>query len=150
MKIFLGADHRGYLLKEQIKTWLIKDGYDVEDMSSKQLSPEDDYPDYAEAVATQIVQMPEYRGIVFCGSGVGVDIVANKINGARCGYASSVDEIKSARHDDNINILAIASDFTDEGKTKELIKTFLQTSYAPQERYERRLDKIESVEHNKQ
>jgi ribose 5-phosphate isomerase B len=146
MKIFLGADHRGFRLKELIKARLIADGYEVVDVSSKQPTPEDDYADYAAAVAGQVVQLPEYRGIVFCGTGVGVDIVANKIDGARCGYAASVKEIEYARHDDNINILAIGADFTDEEKANEFIKIFLQTSYDPKERYERRLDKIGNIE----
>lgn len=146
MKVFIGADHRGFQLKEKIKPWLVEQGHEIVDVGATALHPYDDYTDFASAVATNVAKEIDNRGIVMCGSGVGVDVVANKIDGVRSGYAATTTEIQSARRDDNINVLAIAADFTDEEKTKKLITTFLETPYVKEERFERRLDKIEEIE----
>jgi len=82
--IYLGADHRGYKLKEALKIYLQESNYVWEDLGAKELNLDDDYPDYALAVAKKVAENPEEnRGILICGSGVGVDIVANKIKGIR-------------------------------------------------------------------
>ncbi len=146
MKVFIGADHRGFALKEKIKPWLVEQGYEITDVGATALHPDDDYTDFASAVAHNVAKNVDDRGIVMCGSGVGVDVVANKIDGIRSGYAATVKEVQSARRDDNINVLAIAADFTDEEKTKQFIKTFLETAYIKEERFERRIDKIEEIE----
>lgn len=146
MKLFIGTDHRGFKLKERLKDWLYGSGYEVSDVGAHVLAPDDDYTDYAQAVAFNVSKTPDARGIVFCGSGVGVDIVANKIDGVRSGYGASLAEIESARRDDDINVLALAADFTDTDKAKELIKTFLDTKYDKKERHDRRLKKIEDIE----
>lgn len=146
MKIFIGADHRGFPLKEKIKSWLFEQGYDIQDVGAHTLIPGDDYTDYATAVAFGVANDPEYKGVVLCGSGVGVDVVANKIDGIRSGYAASIGEIQSARKDDNINVLAIASDFINEEQAKLFINTFLKTPYVKEKRFEKRLKKIEEIE----
>ena len=146
MKLFIGTDHRGYHLKERIKVWLIELGFDIHDVGAFVLSPNDDYTDYASAVALNVSKTQYAQGIVFCGSGVGVDIVANKVDGVRSGYAASVEEVESARRDDDIHVLAVAADFTDEEKAKHLIQTFLATKYAKIERHERRLKEISKIE----
>ena len=77
-----------------------------------------------------------------CGSGVGVDIVANKISGIRCGLGINPEQVKSAREDDDINVLALAADHTTEKQAKEMIKIFLETPFSGEERHKRRLEKI--------
>jgi len=146
MKIFIGTDHRGYGLKVIIKQWLIDFGYEVIDMGAFVLDPDDDYTDYALSVAHNVSKDKNSLGIVFCGSGVGVDIVANKVDSVRSGYASSRKEVESAKRDDNINVLAIAADYTDENNAKEFIKVFLDTKYIKKVRYERRINKIKKIE----
>ncbi len=146
MKLYIGTDHRGFNIKENIKKWLLESGYEIEDMGAHILQPDDDYTDYASSVAHRVSNDHSSLGIVFCGSGVGVDIVANKIDGIRSGYASSVKEVESAKRDDNINVLAVAADYTDEKKAKELIKIFLNTKYIKKARYERRIGKIGKIE----
>ncbi len=143
--IFLAADHRGFKLKEKIKTWLKEWGYDHEDLGAFELDPTDDYPLYAKKVAESIVE-PEDRGILVCGSGVGVDEVANKFDGIRSGLAISKEQIYSARNDDNINVLALASEFTSEEEAKEIVKTFLDTEFADEERFNRRLGEVGEIE----
>ena len=82
--LYIGADHRGYKLKEILRVYLQELGYDFEDLGNKELNPDDDYPDFALGVAKKVAENPdENRGILICGSGVGVDIVANKIKGIR-------------------------------------------------------------------
>ena len=143
--IFLAADHRGFPLKEKVKQWLVEWGYDYEDMGAFKLDPTDDYPIYAKKVAEGMVE-PEDRGILVCGSGVGVDEVANKFDGIRSGLAISKEQIQSARNDDNINVLALASDFISEEEAREMVKVFLDTEFADAERFNRRLKEVGEIE----
>ena len=143
--IFIAADHRGFQLKEKVKQWLVEWGYDYEDMGAFKLDPTDDYPIYAKKVAEGIVE-PEDRGILVCGSGVGVDEVANKFDGIRSGLAISKEQIQSARNDDNINVLALASDFISEEEAREMVKVFLDTEFADAERFNRRLKEVGEIE----
>jgi len=153
MTIYLGADHRGFAMKEKLKTALASDGYNVIDCGAMTLDETDDYPDYARAVAEAVGKNPgaggdndSDRGILICGSGIGIDIAANKFPGIRCALAALPGQISTARHDDNVNVLAIAADFTDEETAAKLLKTFLATPFAKEERYRRRLDKIARFE----
>src|SRR3990167_3032203 len=143
--IYLAADHRGFKLKEKIKQWLSKWGYDYEDMGAFELDPSDDYPVYAKKMAESMVELDD-RGIIVCGSGVGVDEVANKFDGIRSGLAINKEQIHAARNDDDINVLALASDFTTEDEAKEIAKTFLKTEFADEERFNRRLGEIGEIE----
>lgn len=146
MTIFLGADHRGFELKNQILNWLKTSGYQVEDCGAHEMVLRDDYVDYAEKVARSVATDAGNRGLVFCGSGAGVDISSNKIKGIRCSIGFNIEQVKAARRDDNLNVLAIASDFTFFDDAKTLIETFLQTAYDPTDNHARRIEKIKSLE----
>lgn len=148
MKIFVGADHRGFELKEKIKTWLAEWKYEFEDEGAHQLDPDDDYTTYASRVAIKVSENPESLGILSCGSGVGVDITANKFDGARASVAISSPQIAAGRHDDNMNILVLAADYLDEHQVKRILRAFLETEYKPKERYENRLRDIKIIEEN--
>src|SRR3989338_5835189 len=143
--IYLAADHRGFQLKEKVKQWLAEWGYDYEDMGAFKLDPTDDYPIYTKKVAESMVE-PEDRGILVCGSGVGVDEVANKFDGIRSGLAVNKEQIHAARNDDNINVLALASDFTTEDEAQEIVRVFLETEFADEERFHRRLKEVGDIE----
>lgn len=146
--IYLGADHRGFETKEKIKQWLTEWGYEYHDVGAFEYDKNDDYPPYASKVVESMVELDD-RGIVTCGSGVGVDEVANKFDGIRSGLAINKEQIEAARTDDDINVLAIASDFTLEEDVREIVKTFLKTEFADEERFNRRLGQIEEIEdHN--
>lgn len=145
--IYIGADHRGYNLKEKIKTWLKDWGYEFEDLGNLKFDPEDDYPDYALAVAERISRgIEEVRGILVCGSGVGIDIASNKVKGIRCGLGFTKEQVKMARKNDDINCLALAADFIDEEKAKNLIKIFLETPFSGEAKHKRRIEKISKHE----
>lgn len=147
MTIYFGADHRGFALKEQLKAALKSDGYSPEDVGAAALAPDDDYPDFAAAVARKVGADPmNARGIVICGSGFGVDIVANKFSGVRAVLATSPDHAYAGRHDDDANVLALAADFTDSGEALRIAKVFLSTPFAKDERYARRIGKIAKIE----
>ena len=148
--IYLGADHRGYELKKKAKQWLEDWGYAYEDCGAFEYNKDDDYPDCAKAVAEEVVgtagDTENNRGILFCGSGIGVCIAANKIKGVRAGTATSSKQIKAAVSDEDLNIVAISSDYTDEKTAKNVIKTFLETKFSGEERHIRRINKINNLE----
>jgi ribose 5-phosphate isomerase B len=145
MTIYIGADHRGYALKEIIKHRL--QNYAIHECGAETFTPGDDYVDYAAAVATAVMKDPNSRGVVICGSGVGVAIVANKIPGIRCGLGFSTEQVKASRADDDINILAIPADFVSEDEAFTQINIFLQTPFSQEERHKRRIEKIHQLEH---
>src|SRR3989344_2051113 len=150
MRVYLGADHRGFKLKEELRTWLLENKISVKDLGAFKYNPDDDYPLFAQEVARNVVADLEknlgVRGIVICGSGVGVDIVANKFNHIRSGLAVSVEQVEEARKDDDINILAIPSDFVNGETAKKIVKIFLETPFSKKEKKIRRLEEIEKIE----
>lgn len=145
MKIFIGADHRGFKLKEKVKGWLA--GQLVEDVGAHTFDPKDDYPLYAGRVASRVAQ-GEGLGILICGSGVGVDVVANKFDGVRAGLGKSAEQIRAGRNDDDMNVLVIAADYTDENEARKMVEAFLTTKFSGKARYVRRLKDIERIEAN--
>ncbi len=147
MKVILGADHRGFKLKEKIKEFLTREQIPFEDIGNHQLEPDDDFPVFAARVARTVASQTDTLGIVLCGSGVGVDIVANKISGIRSGFALSPTQVASARKDDNINVLAIAADQIKSEELPDFIHAFLHTRYELNDKHERRLQEIEHLEH---
>lgn len=147
-KIFLGADHRGYELKEKIATWLFDLNYEFEDLGATHLDPDDDYTKFAAEVASMVSKRPHSKGVLLCGSGVGVEIVANKFDGIRAAIGKNVLQVKAGRRDDDMNVLVIASDFTDVKEARGMLIAFLETKYEENERRERRLEEIEKIELN--
>lgn len=155
--IYLGADHRGFNLKEALKKYLAELSNDFsarggpalgwEDLGALELNPDDDYPDYALAVAKKVAENPdENRGILICGSGVGVDIVANKIKNIRSALGFDPKQAQISRNDDNANVLSLSADFISEGLAKEIVKTWLETPFSGLEHHARRIDKIKEIE----
>jgi RpiB/LacA/LacB family sugar-phosphate isomerase len=147
VKVFLGTDHRGFELKEKIKGWLSAWKYQWEDLGAYEFDPKDDYPLYAQKVGS-IVGKGEGLGILLCGSGVGVDVTANKIDGVRASIGKNVEQVKAGRNDDEMNVLVIAADYTKEEEVKNMVKTFLETEFAGKARFIRRLSEIEKIEAN--
>lgn len=148
MKVYIGADHRGYKLKEKVARWLFGWGYEFTDMGADTLNPDDDYTIYAERVASVVGSEKGARGVLLCGSGVGVDVAANKFDGVRASIGKSGDQVKAGRNDDNMNILVIAADFTKEAEAKEMLKTFLETKFSGENRHKRRIEEIKKIEAN--
>ncbi|SRR6266481_35124 len=147
MLIYFGADHRGFNLKEYLKDFVKNEGYEIFDMGAKAVDKDDDYPDYARLVGEKITMDPDgCRGILICGSGAGMDIAANKIPRVRAALGMNPDQVMSARHDDNANVLVLAADFTPEDIAAKITKVFLSTPFAGEERFQRRIDKIGEIE----
>ncbi|MBI4434057.1 RpiB/LacA/LacB family sugar-phosphate isomerase [Candidatus Uhrbacteria bacterium] len=147
MIVVLGADHRGFAMKASLAEWLRAKGYTVEDVGAAELHPEDDYPDFGAAVGRAVAGNPEARGIVLCGSGAGIAIAANKIPGVRAFTATEPVIVRAARCDDNANVLAIAADHTRDDMAKILAAIFLETPFEADERFVRRIEKIQHLEH---
>jgi ribose 5-phosphate isomerase B len=145
MLIYIGADHRGFNLKETIKKSLKDEGYEVVDVGNNHYDEKDDYPDFAKLVAQEISKDSNSRGILICGSGVGVDIVANKFKGVRSALVSNSDQAYSSRNDDDANVLSLAADFLDEEQIKKILSTWLATPFANEENFRRRLEKIRQL-----
>lgn len=148
MKIYVGADHRGYELKEKICRWLFDMKYEFVDIGAQIMDPKDDYTKYAEEVALLVRDNPHGRGVLLCGSGVGVEVVANKFDGIRASIGKDVFQVEAGRNDDNMNILVLAADYTDEKEAKAMLIAFLETKFSGKDRYERRLEEIEHIEEN--
>lgn len=147
MVVYLGADHRGFELKKSIYRFLVDSGYEVEDVTP-QKSEGDDYPDAAAKVARKVhANLGQGKGIIICGSGAGVDIVANKFRKVRSVLGFATDQVFDARHDDNVNVLSMSADFTDYETAKNLVRIFLETKFEDkEERFQRRLQKILEIE----
>lgn len=148
MKVYLGADHRGFELKEKVRSWLEKWDYPHEDMGAYHLDENDDYTLYAEKVATIVSHTKDTRGILMCGSGVGADVAANKFDGVRASIGKEPRQVEAGRNDDDMNVLVLAADYTDDEDAKEMIKVFLETEFGELVRYTRRLEEIERIEEN--
>lgn len=142
--IYLGADHGGFELKEQIKKWLKEWGYEFEDMGNEVLDLEDDFPDFAIKVAKKLKKKGDF-GILSCRTGVGMDIVANRFSGVLCGLAFTQQQIRVTKRDDNINCIALPADYLSEDEARGIIRIFLETQFAGTEKYLRRLKKIEKI-----
>ncbi len=146
MTIYFGADHRGFETKERLKEFVKGMGHEVVDLGNSVYDEHDDYPMFASAVARKVVTSPDARGIILCGSGGGVNIVANKFAGVRSNIGLSPLQVYAARRDDDCNILCLAASFMTEEQEKESVKTFLTTEFSGEERHQRRLGQIATIE----
>jgi RpiB/LacA/LacB family sugar-phosphate isomerase len=142
--IYTGSDHAGYKLKEYVKTYLSRAGYNPVDMGNEKYEPGDDYPDFAEKVAKKVAETGG-RGILICDSGVGVCIVANKEKGIRAVNATKPVIARMSREHNNTNVLCMGQNYIKPALAKKIIKVWLETEFSREERHHRRVDKIEKV-----
>lgn len=140
--IYLGADHRGFELKEKLKIFLAGLDYEYEDLGASIYNKEDDYPDFAKLVGEKVAENPENRGILICGSGVGIAVAANKIKGVRAGTILKPEQARAAVNDEDLNVLALGADYLTEDQAKEIVRTFLETKFSGEERHKRRIWKL--------
>jgi ribose 5-phosphate isomerase B len=144
MKIALGADHAGYQLKDQIKQHLAQKGIELRDEGTS--SPESvDYPDFARAVAHDVSEQRADLGILVCGSGIGMAIAANKVDGVRAANVSSEYEAQMSREHNNANVLALGARILQPEEALRIVDTWLATPFAGG-RHERRVEKIAAME----
>lgn len=147
MKIAIGSDHGGYGLKEQIKQYLVKTNYQVEDIGCH-AEERCDYPDFGFAVAAAVGRGDCDRGILICKSGIGMSIVANKVKGVRAALClNALLAEKSRRHND-ANVLVFGAEFVAIDNIENILDTWLKTEFDGG-RHQLRLDKIIAYENNK-
>lgn len=145
MKIAIGSDHAGYPLKEQIREYLQESGWTVEDAGV--FSEESaDYPDTAFEVAVRVAASNVDRGILICGTGVGMSIAANKVRGIRAAHASEPITARLSREHNNANIICLGSRIIGIEVAKAIVDTFLSTGFSHDPRHQRRVDKITKQE----
>jgi len=144
--IYLGADHRGYNLKEELKKFLEQEKIKFQDLGNLEYDEEDDYPDFAKKVVEKISSdLKKDKGILICGTGIGMSIVANKFKEIRAGLCLSAYMAKRAVEEDDINILCLAADITDAGTSEKIIKEWLRSKFKNETRHKRRLKKIANL-----
>ena len=144
--IALAADHAGFLLKTELVPWLVSEGHEILDLGPSSLDPDDDYPDFAEAVAGAVTSGQAYRGILVCGSGVGACVAANKVPGVRsCLCHDTYSAHQGVEHDD-INVLCLGARIVGIELARELVTAFLNASFTGEERHRRRLEKVKAIE----
>lgn len=142
--IYLGADHRGFELKEELKAWLNQKGEVYTDLGNTKLDPQDDFPDFAALVAKKVSQ-GQGKGIVICGSG-GMALVANKFSGVRAVEVWNEKTAEHAKAHDDANVLMLPADFVTVEKAKKMVEIWLKTPVKSQEKYQRRLNKLKKIE----
>lgn len=144
--IYIGSDHRGFALKEKFKNLLTELGYESQDMGPAEYNKDDDYPDFAKLVGEKVAASPDSKGILICGSGIGVCIAANKIKGVRAGTMSGPEQTKASVSDEDTNILCLSAYYVSEEKNIQIVKAFLEIKFSGEERHARRVEKIKSLE----
>lgn len=144
--IFLGADHRGFELKETLKKRLESERIEVSDLGDSELNSQDDYVDYAKKVATSVADHPGSFGVLLCGSGAGVDMVANKIDGVRSALVQDEIRAKQAREHEDANVVSLPADILDEEIAFKIVKIFIETPFSNEDRHVRRIEKMQEVE----
>ena len=145
MKVAIGADHRGYPLKEQIKGAFTPQNIEFSDVGAKS-AESCDYPDYAIPVAEAVAQGRAERGILICSSGNGMLIAANKVKGVRAAMAFTPEMARLSRLHNDANVLAIPADYLDPQLVPKIVKVWLETGFEGG-RHERRINKIKEYEH---
>jgi RpiB/LacA/LacB family sugar-phosphate isomerase len=144
VKIAIGSDHRGFALKERLRASLAKAGHEVIDLGCFGAEAVD-YPDFGFAVGETVASGGAERGIVICGSGIGISIAANKVRGVRAALCCSVEDARLTRRHNDSNVLALSERRFDDPATDELVSTWLSTPFEGG-RHARRVDKIREYE----
>jgi len=145
MQIVVGADHRGYCLKNVIAERLRAAGHDVRDVGTNDANSVD-YPDLAVAVGRPIQRGEAERGLLVCGSGVGAVIAANKLSGIRAGLCHDTYSAHQGVEHDDMNLLCMGSGVIGEDLALEIVSAFIAAQFRDDERYRRRLEKVTKLE----
>ena len=146
MRIYLGADHAGFELKNTIKDHLLAGGYEVIDCGAHTYDADDDYPAFCIAAAQGVVDNPGSLGIVLGGSGNGEQIAANKVKGARCALAWSVETARLAREHNNAQLIGIGGRMHSDAEALEIVDAFLDQAWSENPRHQRRIDILAEFE----
>lgn len=144
MKLGIASDHRGYKLKERLKKYIIKEGYELEDFGTDSLETVD-YPIYGIKLAEAVRDKKVDLGIAICGTGIGISIACNKVKGIRCARIVSAEEAKITKVHNMANIVAL-NEKMPLFVAKDIVDNFVKTEYEDDERFVRRVDEISKYE----
>ena len=145
MKIAMACDHGAFENKEALKAKLIQEGYEVEDFGCFS-ADSIDYPEVAYPCAKAVAEGKADRGIVMCGTGIGVSIVANKVPGIRCAHVHDLETAKLTREHNDSNVLAMGGRIISQELIEQIAEVWLMTEFSHQERHQRRIDQIAALE----
>ncbi len=146
MRIALGCDHAGWPLKDGIAELLRRSGHQVVDVGAHAFDPDDDYPDFAYAVAELVAAGRCARGIVICGSGVGAAVVANKVPGVRAAVCHNTFSARQGVEDDDVNVLCLGARVVGPGLAHDVVRAWLEARFSGENRHARRLAKLLEIE----
>ena len=142
MRVAIGADHGGYALKDELKQFLQSLGHEMIDVGAHTLDPADDFPDFTRPLAESVASGSADRGIMICGSGVGASVAANKVRGIRASVCHDTYSAHQGVEHDDMNVLCLGARIVGIELARELTGAFLSAEYVPEERFQRRLDKV--------
>jgi len=146
MKVAIGCDHAGFSLKPRVIREVEALGHEVVDCGAFREEPGDDYPVYARAVSEAVVARESERGIIFCGSGVGVSVAANKFKGIRAALCHDTFSARQGVEDDSMNVLCFGARVIGPELAAEIMRAFLRATFSGLERHARRLAQVEAIE----
>ena len=146
MKIAMASDHAGLPLKDALKPIVLKLGHEVIDLGANTDDPNDDYPDFALALGQAIVQGRAERGLLFCGSGIGASVAANKVTGVRAGNCMDHYSAHQGVEHDDMNVLVLGGRVIGVAVAEEMMRAFLAAKFTGEPRHRRRLDKVLAIE----
>lgn len=148
MRIGIGADHGGFIMKEQLARKLVEERHEVVDFGNMSYDPHDDYPDFAIPVARAVATGYVERGVVLCGSGVGASVAANKVSGARAALCHDDYSARQGVEDDDMNILCLGGRTMGTEVAWDCVRSFLGASFSRAARHRRRLEKVKQLDHS--
>jgi ribose 5-phosphate isomerase B len=147
MKLVIASDHAGFPLKEDVRAYLTKAGHEMVDLGAYEVDPLDDYPDFAEKVGDAINQGVAKRGILICGSGVGVCVASNKIPGIRAGMCHDTYSAHQGVEHDDMNVIVLGARIIGSALAYEVVNAFIGAKFiSNEERFTRRFDKVMAIE----
>ena len=146
MRIALGTDHAGFPLKRAVVDAIEALDNEVVDCGAYTLVPDDDYPDFAAAVANAVLEGRAERGVIVCGSGVGASVAANKFRGIRAALCHDTFSAHQGVEDDSMNVLALGARVIGPSLAAELVRAFLRAEFSGADRHRRRLEKVKQLE----
>lgn len=145
MKVAVGADHAGVRLKDELISFIESLGHQVEDLGCN-CTDSVDYPDYAIAVCEKVTQGEADKGILICGTGIGMTIAANKVPGIRRALVHDLFSAKATREHNDSNVLAMGERVIGPGVAQEIIRIWLETEFSQGERHQNRVSKVKAIE----
>ena len=148
MKVGIAADHGGFEMKRQLAKFLATEGHEVVDFGNKVYDVDDDYPDFAVALAHAVAAGDVKRGVLVCGSGVGASVAANKVNGVRAALCEDHFSARQGVEDDDMNIVCFGGRTMGVALAWDCTKSFLDANFSGAERHRRRLAKVAQLENN--